>query len=89
MLPQRQAEEVMVSGLNETEGDEREEDKGDESQLSLKTLLWHGGSVYDAWFSCASNQVYSFLLLYSITTRKSLKNPTHVWKWKYRLPRFC
>ncbi|RVW30696.1 Auxin transporter-like protein 2 [Vitis vinifera] len=62
MLPQRQAEEVMVSSLNETEGDEREEDKGDESQLSLKTLLWHGGSVYDAWFSCASNQVAQVLL---------------------------
>ncbi|KAJ9683780.1 hypothetical protein PVL29_016327 [Vitis rotundifolia] len=62
MLPQRQAEEVMVSGLNETEGDEREEDKGDESQLSFKTLLWHGGSVYDAWFSCASNQVAQVLL---------------------------
>jgi hypothetical protein len=23
----------------------------------LKRLLWHGGSVYDAWFSAASNQV--------------------------------
>lgn len=23
----------------------------------LHRLLWHGGSVYDAWFSAASNQV--------------------------------
>ena len=23
----------------------------------VKRLLWHGGSVYDAWFSAASNQV--------------------------------
>ena len=23
-------------------------------------LLWHGGSVYDAWFSAASNQVTKF-----------------------------
>lgn len=23
----------------------------------LSSFLWHGGSVYDAWFSCASNQV--------------------------------
>ena len=23
----------------------------------LSGLLWHGGSAYDAWFSCASNQV--------------------------------
>ncbi|KAF3796417.1 Auxin transporter-like protein 5 [Nymphaea thermarum] len=25
-------------------------------------LFWHGGSVYDAWFSCASNQVAQVLL---------------------------
>lgn len=24
----------------------------------MKRLLWHGGSVYDAWFSAASNQVH-------------------------------
>lgn len=24
----------------------------------LSNLFWHGGSVYDAWFSCASNQVH-------------------------------
>ncbi|CAM6025434.1 unnamed protein product [Sphagnum balticum] len=28
----------------------------------LKRLLWHGGSVYDAWFSAASNQVAQVLL---------------------------
>lgn len=33
------------------------EERGDES--SMKSFLWHGGSVYDAWFSCASNQVLS------------------------------
>ncbi|KAK6135844.1 hypothetical protein DH2020_030410 [Rehmannia glutinosa] len=32
------------------------------SRLSFKSLLWHGGSVYDAWFSCASNQVAQVLL---------------------------
>lgn len=26
----------------------------------VKRLLWHGGSVYDAWFSAASNQVQTF-----------------------------
>jgi hypothetical protein len=31
----------------------------------VKRLLWHGGSVYDAWFSAASNQVHlRFLLLH-------------------------
>jgi hypothetical protein len=30
----------------------------------MKRLLWHGGSVYDAWFSAASNQVdYQLALL--------------------------
>ncbi|EER94348.1 auxin transporter-like protein 3 [Sorghum bicolor] len=28
----------------------------------LSGLLWHGGSAYDAWFSCASNQVAQVLL---------------------------
>lgn len=59
MLPQKQGEETMMSSLNQTiERDEREEEKEeDTSGFSLKSLLWHGGSVYDAWFSCASNQV--------------------------------
>lgn len=29
----------------------------------LSKLFWHGGSVYDAWFSCASNQVYPIWIL--------------------------
>ncbi len=28
----------------------------------MKRLLWHGGSVYDAWFSAASNQVRATIL---------------------------
>ncbi|KAB1217759.1 Auxin transporter-like protein 2 [Morella rubra] len=62
MLPQKQAEEAMVSSFNLTEHDEREEEKTDEPGVGLKNLLWHGGSVYDAWFSCASNQVAQVLL---------------------------
>lgn len=31
-----------------------------DSSNKLKSLLWHGGSVYDAWFNCASNQVPCF-----------------------------
>ncbi|KAL0786031.1 PREDICTED: auxin transporter-like protein 2 [Brassica oleracea var. oleracea] len=33
-----------------------------EQRGSMKSFLWHGGSVYDAWFSCASNQVAQVLL---------------------------
>jgi len=39
---------------------EMEQDGGDSStgvKSRLSGLLWHGGSAYDAWFSCASNQV--------------------------------
>lgn len=65
MLPQKQAEEAIVSNFSETEheGGGKEEGRDDEQQqhsmLSMKSFLWHGGSVWDAWFSCASNQVPS------------------------------
>lgn len=51
MEPQKQDENAQ----DELRGEE----KLDSSMLSFKTLVWHGGSVYDAWFSCASNQVIS------------------------------
>ena len=58
MVPQKQAEAAMV--MSETEqDDQREEERVDQSILGFKNLLWHGGSVYDAWFSCASNQLNS------------------------------
>ena len=28
----------------------------------LKAFLWDGGSAYDAWFSCASNQVCMYIM---------------------------
>ncbi|KAG5053039.1 hypothetical protein AAZX31_02G240000 [Glycine max] len=69
MLPQKQGEETIMSNLNETtieRGEEREEENvgggGGGSHSSLKSILWHGGSAYDAWFSCASNQVAQVLL---------------------------
>ncbi|KAL9259145.1 Auxin transporter protein 1-like protein [Drosera capensis] len=50
----------------ESEAAVGEDDKGDDEMgvdgFSVKGLLWHGGSVYDAWFSCASNQVAQVLL---------------------------
>lgn len=58
MLPQKQAEEAIVPNFNETEHEGKEEERDEEhSMLSVKNLLWHGGSAWDAWFSCASNQV--------------------------------
>ncbi|KAH9614755.1 hypothetical protein KSS87_016543 [Heliosperma pusillum] len=58
-----QREDEGVIGGN---GEERENvglEMEDENQkFSFKNFLWHGGSVYDAWFSCASNQVAQVLL---------------------------
>lgn len=45
----------MASEKVETETDTKTDTKNSKGRLSR--LFWHGGSVYDAWFSCASNQV--------------------------------
>lgn len=59
MLGQKQAEEAIVSNFSETENETKDEAKEDQdhSGFSIKSFFWHGGSVWDAWFSCASNQV--------------------------------
>ncbi|XP_009407552.2 auxin transporter-like protein 2 [Musa acuminata AAA Group] len=72
MLPQKQAEEaaIVTSGVaalnNEMEqgggGDGKGGDEEAAHGLSMTSLLWHGGSAWDAWFSCASNQVAQVLL---------------------------
>ncbi|KAK6120278.1 hypothetical protein DH2020_045969 [Rehmannia glutinosa] len=69
MLTQKQAEEAIVSNFSETEhdgggGGGKEEETAEEDQtiFSVKSMLWHGGSAWDAWFSCASNQVAQVLL---------------------------
>ncbi|KAL0316386.1 UNVERIFIED_CONTAM: Auxin transporter-like protein 2 [Sesamum radiatum] len=68
MLGQKQAEEAIVSNFDETENDgggggggKDEETVEDHSIFSLKNVLWHGGSAWDAWFSCASNQWFEVL----------------------------
>lgn len=61
MLPQNQAEEAIVSNFTESDGHEgsKVEEKFEDqtSMLNVRSFLWHGGSAWDAWFSCASNQV--------------------------------
>ncbi|KAK8512191.1 hypothetical protein V6N13_097144 [Hibiscus sabdariffa] len=63
MVPQKQAKEAIVSNEtgNETRGKENE-DESQQSMFSIKNILWHGGSAWDAWFSCVSNQVAQVLL---------------------------
>ncbi|KAL8547259.1 hypothetical protein ACS0TY_006834 [Phlomoides rotata] len=65
MLGQKQAEEAIISTFNETEdggGGKAEEGPEEQPIISVKNMLWHGGSAWDAWFSCASNQVAQVLL---------------------------
>ncbi|OIW01199.1 hypothetical protein TanjilG_10360 [Lupinus angustifolius] len=69
MMGQNQSEEAIVStNFNETEnegsvgGRMELEKEQDQSMFNVKSFLWHGGSVWDAWFSCASNQVAQVLL---------------------------
>lgn len=56
----KQSEEAIVP-LEMKSGNEQDEREGelgvDQSISGFKNFLWNGGSVYDAWFSCASNQV--------------------------------
>lgn len=70
MLPQKQAEEAIVSnfsteadGHHEPKEEGREEEEENQSMLSVKSFLWHGGSAWDAWFSCASNQVLYYIII--------------------------
>lgn len=62
MSGQKQAEDSIISSNfneNEHEGGGKAEgvEEEDHSVFSMKNALWHGGSSWDAWFSCSSNQV--------------------------------
>ncbi|XP_022146211.1 auxin transporter-like protein 5 [Momordica charantia] len=52
-------ETVIVGNYVEMESIEA---KATDVKTKLSKLFWHGGSAYDAWFSCASNQVAQVLL---------------------------
>lgn len=58
------ADEKAPAGLSRYEADaeDGQDGGGGDGKSRLSGLLWHGGSAYDAWFSCASNQVAQVLL---------------------------
>lgn len=76
MASEKEVEPVIVGNYVEmdTEG------KPKDIKSKLSNFLWHGGSVYDAWFSCASNQVGSvfFLSIYSFPCSVFVPFPCHV-----------
>ncbi|KAG6401421.1 hypothetical protein SASPL_138278 [Salvia splendens] len=51
-------ESVIAGSYEEMETDGKPRDL----RSTISNFFWHGGSVYDAWFSCASNQVAQVLL---------------------------
>jgi hypothetical protein len=58
-MVREQADEAIVADGKEDEVGVMgvDEHHGGGGGFSMKSFLWHGGSVWDAWFSCASNQV--------------------------------
>ena len=53
-MASEKVETVIAGNYVEMERDEQGNSSSAKSKFSK--LLWHGGSVYDAWFSCSSNQ---------------------------------
>ena len=54
----KEMDAVIIGNYTEMEKHDEEAAKTNTSfKTALSNLLWHGGSAYDAWFSCASNQV--------------------------------
>lgn len=53
MASDKMVETVIVGNYVEMET----EGKPRDVKTKISNFFWHGGSVYDAWFSCASNQV--------------------------------
>lgn len=99
MFPGEQAEDAIVADVgngNGKEGEprgamgvegEREEQHG--GKFTMKSLLWHGGSVWDAWFSCASNQVCICMFVLSLPRRESAGSfEANRW-WRVRRWRRC
>lgn len=60
MASDKVVESVIVGNYVEMET----EGKPKDMKTKLSKFFWHGGSAYDAWFSCASNQVSFFSFQY-------------------------
>lgn len=59
--------ETVVAG-NYVEMEREEDVKSTSTKSKLSSMFWHGGSVYDAWFSCASNQaIFNFIFYFFIS----------------------
>ncbi|KAF2296751.1 hypothetical protein GH714_001643 [Hevea brasiliensis] len=67
-MASERVETVIAGNYKEME---REEGNSRSTRSKMSNLFWHGGSVYDAWFSCASNQA----ILYTYVAQVLLTLP--------------
>lgn len=58
VMASEKVETVVAGNYVEMEREEADHSSSSSVKTKLSNLFWHGGSVYDAWFSCASNQVH-------------------------------
>ena len=72
MASEKVVETVLVGNYVEMETEGRPKDV----KTRISNLFWHGGSVYDAWFSCASNQVSLSLTCFSLIYNAKLLGAT-------------
>jgi len=86
MSGEKQAEEsIVVSGEDEVAGRKVEDSAAEEdidgnggNGFSMKSFLWHGGSAWDAWFSCASNQVSTISIMNNSSSSNIYYKKTNV-----------
>lgn len=83
-MASEKVETVIAGNYVEMEQEEATTDKSFKSKFSK--LFWHGGSVYDAWFSCASNQVryLHFLNLFNMESNRDFRVRSPVCLWFHR-----
>ncbi|MCD9638771.1 hypothetical protein HAX54_022922 [Datura stramonium] len=61
-MASEKVETVIAGNYLEMEREGEECNSTNSVRNKLSNFFWHGGSVYDAWFSCSSNQVAQVLL---------------------------
>ncbi|KAJ8541685.1 hypothetical protein K7X08_002501 [Anisodus acutangulus] len=61
-MASEKVETVIAGNYLEMEREGEEANSNNSVRNKLANFFWHGGSVYDAWFSCSSNQVAQVLL---------------------------
>lgn len=65
-MASEKVETVIAGNYLEMEREGEEANSNNSVKSKLSNFFWHGGSVYDAWFSCSSNQVIFFNVIFIV-----------------------